>query len=175
MAAGWTARDLAAHLVVRDRRPDTGPGALLSSGPLARHTERVRLRVRDATPFDELVAEVRAGGLLGKVPAVDDRVNTVEMAVHHEDLRRAGPGPVAPRVLDGATEAALWQQVPLLARVLARPAKDAALVLTDGGSRRTSLGRGARQTTVTGPPLELVLWVFGRRDAAQVEVRLPAP
>ena len=40
LCEGWTARDLAAHLVVRERRPDTTPGLMLR--PLAGWTDRVR-------------------------------------------------------------------------------------------------------------------------------------
>ncbi len=37
---GWTASDLAAHLVVRERRPDSGPGLVWP--PLAGYTDKVR-------------------------------------------------------------------------------------------------------------------------------------
>ncbi|HEY0698515.1 MAG TPA: TIGR03085 family protein, partial [Micromonospora sp.] len=37
---GWDTRDLAAHLIVRERRPDAAAGILLR--PLGAHAERVR-------------------------------------------------------------------------------------------------------------------------------------
>ena len=40
LCAGWHARDLAAHLVVRERRPDIAPGLFLPA--LAGHSEKVR-------------------------------------------------------------------------------------------------------------------------------------
>ena len=44
LCAGWTTRDLAAHLVVRERRPDAMVGVLIP--PLAGHAEHVRLAGR---------------------------------------------------------------------------------------------------------------------------------
>jgi uncharacterized protein (TIGR03085 family) len=49
LCAGWVTADLAAHLVVRERRPDSGPGLVWP--PLAGHTDKVRRSVRDRTPF----------------------------------------------------------------------------------------------------------------------------
>src|SRR5215207_846283 len=55
---GWTTRDLAAHLVVRERRPDAAIGIL--AGPLARHTETVQRKVAER-PWPEIVATIRSG------------------------------------------------------------------------------------------------------------------
>ena len=41
----WTTRDLAAHLVVRERRPDAAAGIVVPI--LARHAERVRVQERE--------------------------------------------------------------------------------------------------------------------------------
>ncbi|WP_206681030.1 maleylpyruvate isomerase family mycothiol-dependent enzyme [Actinomadura sp. J1-007] len=57
--AGWTAADLAAHLVVRETRPDAAPGILLP--PLAFYTERVRRRAARSVPFGRLVERIRQG------------------------------------------------------------------------------------------------------------------
>jgi uncharacterized protein (TIGR03085 family) len=48
LCGGWTTRDLAAHLVVRERRPDIGIGAIVPG--LNRWAERARLGLRDDTP-----------------------------------------------------------------------------------------------------------------------------
>src|ERR1700753_2819253 len=40
LCEGWTTRDLTAHLLVRERRPDALPGILFA--PLASHTARVQ-------------------------------------------------------------------------------------------------------------------------------------
>ena len=59
LCEGWTTRDLAAHVVTRDRRPDTMPG--LGLRPLRHWTEQVRETYTER-PYDELVSllETRA-------------------------------------------------------------------------------------------------------------------
>ena len=56
LCEGWTTRDLAAHIVVRDRRPDSAAGLLIKS--LAGHGESVRL-ARAALPYEELIGQLR--------------------------------------------------------------------------------------------------------------------
>src|SRR3954464_13015035 len=92
--AGWTTAHLAAHLVVRDRRPDALPGYGLeqlrpSLGAWAHHLED---RLRTTTPYAEGVRRVRSGPaawLPMGWPVVGTAANTVEYAIHHEDARRA--------------------------------------------------------------------------------------
>src|SRR5580700_2722680 len=89
LCEGWQTADLAAHLVVRERRPDTGPGLVWP--PLAGHTDKVRRAVKDRTPWTTLVERVRQGPprLLRRV---DGPMNTVEFFIHVEDVRRAQAG-----------------------------------------------------------------------------------
>ena len=99
LCEGWTTLDLAAHLVLRERRPDAGAGML--GGPLAGYTARVQRKIAERTPYDQLVQAVREGpprlSMFG-LPGMDERANLVEYFVHHEDVRRAAPG-WEPRVL----------------------------------------------------------------------------
>ncbi|WP_091245373.1 TIGR03085 family metal-binding protein [Klenkia soli] len=166
---GWTTADLAAHLVVRDRRPDAAPGAVLG-GPLGAWTERVMTRTRRGTPWPQLVDRVRQGPPAFLPTAwgpVDRLVNGAEMTIHHEDVRRARPN-WAPRELPRAAQDALWGQVPFLART--RPRTGGLVVRrTDTGQTRT-LRSGPSPTTVAGEPLELLLWASGRDAVARVEV-----
>ena len=59
LCEGWTAGDLAAHLVLRERRPDAAGGVI--GGPLAGYTARVQNRIRARTPFPGLVQLIRSG------------------------------------------------------------------------------------------------------------------
>ena len=86
LCEGWLTADLAAHLVVRERRPDSGPGLVWS--PLADYTDKVRNGVRDRTPWEKLVETVRRVPQLLLRP-VDGLMNTVEFFIHVEDVRRA--------------------------------------------------------------------------------------
>ena len=58
LCGGWSTRDLAAHLVLRERRPDAAAGILVK--PLAAYTARVQEELA-AHSWDELVSQVRSG------------------------------------------------------------------------------------------------------------------
>lgn len=174
---GWTTRDLAAHLVVRDRRLDAMPGLALG-GPFASWTERVQARARSAQPYGVLVAGVRSGPpawVPTAWPALDRLLNTAEFVIHHEDVRRAQPG-WAPRDLPTRVQDQLWRAVPVLARGRAAPQTAGGVFVRrsdvpDGaaGSERR-LRDGRPTTTVTGAPLEVLLWVSGRPTIACVDL-----
>ncbi|MCW2508628.1 MAG: uncharacterized protein JWP68_1776 [Modestobacter sp.] len=174
---GWTTQDIAAHLVVRDRRPDAMPGLALG-GPFASWTQRLHARTRSARPYGVLVAEVRSGPpawLPTAWPVLDRLLNTAEMVIHHEDVRRAQPD-WAPRDLPRSVQDGLWSSVPVLARGRAATPTAGGLFVRrsdvpDGapGSERR-LRDGQPTTTVTGAPLEVLLWISGRRDVACVDL-----
>jgi uncharacterized protein (TIGR03085 family) len=173
---GWTTAHLAAHLVTRDRRPDAMPGfgleALPAGRPLGRWSHTVEERLRTGTPYAEVVARVRSGPPAWSPTAwrpVAALINTAEYAIHHEDARRAQPG-WEPRTLARADQDGLWRMLAFFARG-ATSSVPGALVLrradVPGVERR--VGRGEPVTTVTGEPLELLLWTSGRTAVARVE------
>ncbi|MFG2086069.1 MULTISPECIES: TIGR03085 family metal-binding protein [unclassified Spirillospora] len=170
--AGWDARDLAAHLVVRERRLDAAPGILLS--PLSFYTERVRRRTARAVPFDQLVERFRQGPPKFSpyaLPGVDKIANGVEFFVHHEDILRAAPD-WEPRDISPELEEVLWRRIRIARFVLRKVQVEVTLVQPDGRSVRVS-GRGRRArgaVRVHGPAGELVLWTLGRRDVARVRL-----
>ncbi|GGU32346.1 TIGR03085 family protein [Actinomadura livida] len=174
--AGWDARDLTAHLVVRERRPDAAPGILLP--PLSGYTERVRRRTARAVPFDRLVERFREGPPKTSpyaLPGVDKIANGVEFFVHHEDVLRARPD-WEPRDISPELEELLWRRIRIARLVLRKVHVEVTLVQPDGRSLRVSgRGRSARGAAsggvrVHGPVGELVLWALGRRDVARVRV-----
>src|ERR1700744_5490681 len=59
LCEGWQTRDLAAHLVLRERRPDAAAGVV--GGPLAGHTARVQRQFLDRYSYADLVALFRSG------------------------------------------------------------------------------------------------------------------
>jgi uncharacterized protein (TIGR03085 family) len=110
LCEGWATADMAAHLVVRDRRPDAGPGLVVPA--LHRWTERVERARRDSTPYGELVRLVRAGPPLPmRLPVVNEAANAAEYFVHHEDVRR--PNGRGPRPPDPDRDEVLWRQLRL--------------------------------------------------------------
>ena len=172
---GWDTAHLAAHVVVRDRRPDALPGygvePLPFGRPLARWSHAVEDSVRTSTPYAELVGQVRSGParwLPMGWPGVERAFNTTEFVIHHEDVRRAQPG-WAPRTLSRADQDGLWRAVGLLARAAARRYEGGLrLRRTDTGEEKT-VGGSAPSTTVAGEPLELLLWASGRGRVARID------
>lgn len=171
--AGWTTAHLAAHLVVRDNRPDALAGYGLEGagigGPLVAWTHRAEDRLRTSTPYTDVVARVRSGPrpwLPMGWPPIAEALGVTEFAIHHEDVRRAQPD-WAPRALSRADQDTLWSHAGLFAR---RAAGSRGLVLRRSDAPGVERRMGAAGRVVEGEPLELLLWTAGRRDVARVEV-----
>ncbi|EME98261.1 TIGR03085 family protein [Streptomyces mobaraensis NBRC 13819 = DSM 40847] len=168
LCQGWSARDLAAHVVVRERRSDAAAGALFK--PLAARLERVQAEFA-AKPYEELIQLIRTGPPRTSpfaLKQIDEAANTVEFYVHTEDVRRAQPD-WTPRELDPVFADALWARLEKMARVLGRKAPVGVVLRRPDG--RTAVGnRGVPVVTVTGEPGELTLFAFGRQSAARVEL-----
>lgn len=155
----WTTRDLAAHLVIRERRLDAAPGILIPR--FAGHTERVQNQVAAEKDWNVLLDLVASGPpLLSPFKVLDPLVNVGEMFIHHEDVRRAASG-WEPRDLDDATTAAVSRQVPMMARMAMSKTPFAVILRTPEGKTLATVGRGP-SVTVTGDPAELLLFVSGR-------------
>ncbi|MEC3954210.1 TIGR03085 family metal-binding protein [Nocardia sp. CDC153] len=159
----WTTRDLAAHLIVRERRPDAAPGIMLK--PFAPYLERVQAKVA-RRPFAELLDQVRGGPPFYLRP-VDSLMNTTEMFVHHEDVRRGAPG-WEPRTLSAEDEDSLWKVLQGLARMAYRKSPVTVALTTPDGRRTVARQAGDRTVVLAGPPSELLLHAFGR-NAVRLE------
>ena len=174
LSGDWTTHDLAAHLVARERRPDGSVGIVVPA--LSGYAEKVRRSVR-AGDYDDVVEKVREGPPRWsptRRDAVDAAANTIEFFVHHEDVRRAREGWAA-RELDQGTRDDLASALRRFARFLAR-GLDVGLTLqptdtTDRSPIRVS--RGEPRVTVGGPIAELVLFMYGRKRVATVELAGP--
>ena len=186
LCEGWTTGDLAAHLVLRERRPDAAAGVI--GGPLAGYTARVQQRIRARTPFPDLVRSIRSGPprlSVMALPGMDERTNAVEFFVHHEDVRRAAPD-WEPRALSDGESDMLWQRL-RMARFLLRKAPVGVELARDdtvpagdntgsggasaeGPAYRITAKNATPAVTVVGSPAELTMWVMGRRTAAQIRM-----
>ncbi|WP_433386603.1 TIGR03085 family metal-binding protein [Micromonospora sp. KLBMP9576] len=168
---GWTTRDLAAHLVLRERRPDAAGGIMLP--PLRGYAERVRLRIA-ARPWSRLLNEVRRPPVWSPVsnPVTDELANTMEFFIHHEDVRRASPDWL-PRDLPAGLSAALWKRASGMARLALRRFPAAVLIQAPGHGE-VSAGRGGDPVRVVGAPGELILFLSGRQRVSRVQIDGPA-
>ncbi len=169
LCEGWRTADLAAHLVIRERRPDAAPGVLLPVKALVTHTETVQRGVRDGKPWPELVATVRGGPPLPlRIGPLDEAMNTVEYFVHLEDVRRAQPD-WTPRPLDADFAASLWSRLRMAGRIMARRAPVGVTFQSPGHGQAVAKS-GQPSVVVRGDPGELTLFAFGRRAVALVDL-----
>ena len=171
LCSPWTTADLAAHLVVRERRPDLAAGVLVPA--LSSRLEEGQAGYA-AKPWTELVDLVRSGPPVwspARLAPVDDAVNLVEFVIHHEDVLR-GDGVSGPRRTISLRESdAVWSSLDRLGRLLFRRSP-VGVVLRDLDGRSLH----ARSTTeigtvvLQGAPVELLLAAYGRRRVAEVGV-----
>jgi uncharacterized protein (TIGR03085 family) len=177
----WTVAQLAAHLVLRERSLVELGGRL----PIRALQERAARTVDELAArgrYEQLVAAIDAGpswkelawpvpvAWMWSLPPVREGANLLEYLVHHEDVRRAG-GQWEPRPVAVAVQRAVWQRLHLLARVTLRTVPVGVVLFwpSHGEIRSRLAKRGAPVVTVTGDPVELALFGFGRLGVAQVE------
>ncbi|NNG41226.1 TIGR03085 family protein [Flexivirga sp. ID2601S] len=172
LSGDWTTRDLAAHLVVRESRPDAAAGMFLP--PLRGHLESVQSKIA-ALPWEQLVEKVRSGpprlSVFG-LPRVDELANLGEFFVHHEDVLRAGDRGAARRELPEGEQAALWGVLPRLGRLTLRDARVGVVAESPGLGRRSL--RPPRDdhgnVVLSGAPAEILLHIYGRQAVADVQL-----
>ncbi|MFZ3469663.1 TIGR03085 family metal-binding protein [Streptomyces sp. 4.24] len=168
---GWRTRELAAHVVVRERRPDAAGGLLLNvlKGRLDKAMEEYA-----AKPYEELIQLLRTGPpklSVYSLKQIDEVANAVEFYVHAEDVRRAQPD-WSPRTLDPVFSDSLWSRLEKLSRLAGRRSP-VGLVLRRPNGQTAVAHKGAPVVTVTGEPGELTLFCFGRQASAAVELDGP--
>ena len=169
LCEGWTTFDLACHLAIRERDPRSAPG-ILFGGPFASYTNKLMER-ESRRGFPAVVARVRTlpRGPLRLAP-LRAAMSLVEYTVHHEDVRRAnGEGPRRDRP---DLQEAIWGMLGRLGPLMARRAhtgRRLELVASGTTSGARGLGKGP-VVTLTGDPVELLLYLYGRRGAAIVQM-----
>ncbi|MFF9620848.1 TIGR03085 family metal-binding protein [Streptomyces griseosporeus] len=168
LCEGWLTRDLAAHVVVRERRPDAAGGLLIKQ--LSSRLDKV-MDEFTAKPYEELIRLIRTGPPRFspfQLKQLDEASNTIEFYVHAEDVRRAQED-WSPRELDPVFQDALWSRLERTARLMGRGAPTG-LVLRRPNGQTAVAHRGTPVVTVTGEPSELLLFLYGRQNAAKVDL-----
>ena len=172
LCGDWTTRDLAAHLVVRETRPDAAAGMFLPV--IAGHLESVQRKVA-AMPWEQLVDKVRTGPPLlspFRLPGVDEKANLSEFFVHHEDVLRAGDHPQARRDLPDEEQSALWGILPRIGALTLRTVRTGVVADCPGHGRR-SLRRAKDDhgsVVLHAAPAEVLLYIFGRGQVTDVQL-----
>jgi uncharacterized protein (TIGR03085 family) len=164
LCTGWLTADLAAHLLARERRPDAGPGILVG-GPFARHTRNV-MDAYKAKGYDAMIGELRAGPPRWFRVGPMAGLNVGENWIHHEDVRRANGE--APRPGDPELDEMLWNSLPTGTFIARQKIKGAGLTLRTPDGRERVVKDAEPRVTITAAPGELVLFMSGRQEAADV-------
>jgi uncharacterized protein (TIGR03085 family) len=119
------------------------------------------------------VERVRTGPPPGplRIGPIRYRVNLIEMTVHHEDVRRANSrGPRTDRTdLDGA----VWEMLGSTLRLvlLRGRVRDLRVQLQRPDGQTHAAGKeDGPKVTLNGPPVEILLYLQGRREASQATV-----
>lgn len=172
LCEGWDVIRLLAHLVVRESEPVTAIRDALARKPAGAEPGLNRLVEAASTPaaYQALVSRFAVGpSRWSPRNWVDQKFNLVEYIVHHEDIRRAGSGGLEPRPLPADVQAAVWKSVVLLSRLSLRKSPVGVSVATPAGMSQVAR-KGDPRVTLTGEPVELALYLSGRRDQARVQL-----
>ncbi|MCW4464526.1 TIGR03085 family metal-binding protein [Glutamicibacter sp. MNS18] len=170
LCAGWQARHLAAHLVLRENSP-LGAGVLIKplSGKLESRLQELANDARKPENYIGLVRRFRAGP--GKyspfsIERISSAANLSEFFIHTEDIRRARTQ-WAPRVLDREYTEMLWHDLTKRARIYYRHSPVGVILARPNGEHCVAK-KAANPVTITGPVAELLLHASGRGDSALV-------
>jgi uncharacterized protein (TIGR03085 family) len=169
LCGDWTTRDLAAHLVVRERRPDAAVGIVVSKA--AGYTDKVQSGVA-TTDWDDLIETVRSGPPMWspmRIGAIDKAANTIEFFVHLEDVRRASDD-WEPRELDAGLTETLYSMLSKMAKRLVNSSSVGIVLAPDDGRAEIVAKAAEPSVTVSGPVGELVLFVYGRQAHSRVDL-----
>ena len=168
LCAGWTNYDLAAHLYVREHDPIAGIGIIV---PPAAHLHDAAIeRTKERMPFEVIVRKVRSGPPLWWKP-LDGLANVQEMFVHHEDVRRGG-GNITPRPITAIRELEhrLWSNLRHTHWMMTRNIRGVRVELAAPGEAAIRTGGGNDHVLISGRPGEVLLYLLGRRTAANVDI-----
>jgi len=171
LCEGWATRDLAAHLVLRERRPDAAAGIAIKR--LAPRTARVQAEIA-AGDWPQLIDKVRHRPTWSLIsnPLLDEATNRFELFIHHEDVRRAQPD-WRPRPMPREFSDLTWRRVRALARLALRKVPATVTIVADGFGEATAGKGGPTAVRLVGAPEELLLFLQGRQDHALVDLTGP--
>ncbi len=173
LCSPWLTRDLAAHLVIRDSRPDLAVGMFVP--PLKQRLDD-GMRDKAAQDWESLVEEVRQGPPAwspARLGAIDEAMNKVEFFIHHEDVLRGTPG-FEPRRIEPDLERALWRSLRAGAKLMFRRSPvGAVLVAEDIGRYAVKPPSDQGAVVLRGRAGELALYAYGRARVAQVDISGP--
>lgn len=171
LCTGWDVRHVLAHLVQREHSPASSLGDLVARREPGQ--EKFLGQIVDSAQstlgYEALVKKFQAGPpRWSPLKWAAESISLLEYVIHHEDVRR-GTGGAQPRDLPAEETDAIWAKLPTMVRLSYRSCPvGVTLTRPSGQSQVVKTGRGS--VVLTGEPVELALYVTGRRSAAQVQV-----
>ena len=165
LCEGWSVEDLAAHLVSRERNIIGGIG-LVVPGLHKLHDKRIeRVSARGHQHILEKLSKYPS-----HMPA---SLNTAEFWVHNEDILRGGLHMSRPEP-NKAVNAILWGSLKGLVKVKKGVIADIGNTDLVNSETKEHLAirfdKKPNITTITGTAGEILLYFYGRRDAAKVKI-----
>jgi uncharacterized protein (TIGR03085 family) len=161
LCGDWTTRDLVAHLILREGRPDAAGGILVKA--LSGYHDKVFAKIA-AGDWDQMLDKLASGPpIYSPFKIVDNLANLSEMFVHHEDVRRAGTD-WAPRDIGADMQQRLRRPTANVGKLSLRRSPATTVLKTPDGAELARGGAGP-VVEVTGEPGELLLFAFGREPA----------
>ena len=160
LCEGWATRDLLAHLLVRERRPDAAAGIVIPF--LSTYTKNVTESAARGD-WDVMIRQFRDGPPLWSmwaIPVLGDGANLNEFFIHHEDIRRAQPE-WTPRDDSEARDDALWKRLKMMGRLLFRRSP-VGVTLRSAGREDVVAKSGDPGVILVGKPGEIVIHAYGR-------------
>jgi uncharacterized protein (TIGR03085 family) len=172
LCAGWDTLDLAAHLVVREHDL-RAPLVILGGGRFAALEGRL-MDAAKARGLADLVTTLRScpPRIPWRLPGLRTPLNLVEWFVHHEDVRRAGGPDDALEPRDGRVDldTELWAQLRRMSRLLLARLRGTGVELVAPGHGSIPARADRPTARLVGGPQELVLYLYGRREASWAQV-----
>ena len=168
MCTGWTTRDLAAHLVVRESRPDAAPGIFVKAlkprldAAMAAQTDK---------PWPELVAAVRNGPpKWSPLHYAEGLANLIEFVVHREDVMRA-QGDTRVEDRNHETLQLIWKRLRISAPVMFRHDRVEVTCPGFGSWKTRGSSHDASVVTITGSPVDVLLLATGRPHTCEISAQ----
>lgn len=171
LCEGWNVRRLVAHLVQREHAFVQQLSDSIRKEEPGHETSLNKLVATAATApgYQRLVDRFAAGtGALNPMSWLGDAGQLVEYVVHHEDALRGAGGASTQERPEGALNK-LFAQLRFMGRLVFR-GSPVGVSLSRPGDAAAAQVKGGNGVTLVGDPVELALYINGRRDAAQVQV-----
>lgn len=169
---GWSTRHLLAHLVIREQRPLHAAFDILSRREPGneRFLGRLAANAVSHAGYRALIDRFERGAPRWS-PSMwaGDRAHLLEYVVHHEDIRRAAAEPAAAREMPAGQLKTIWGYLTATSKLLLRGSPTGIALQTPGRTTR-EVRKGSLTVTISGDPVELALYLFGRRTVADVEI-----